>query len=927
MGYDIDRTSEDAGGPNGRYIPDDEDTPPEMIANMLDTIDTSKILDNNGKLKADQYKYIDGDFNFVNKPEREDGVKPATVTMNMNNALTEWVIGNILLGTKGIIRSNHPVLARFKELKYFVKQNLFVTQLCEVYLKSIKYINTKRIYKRGKREKGRQTKKVIKIINPETKREIQVDKQKFKKLYGKIILKYVDYKCLSTYNQIKYDIDENCAIDLLTKYENIPREEIEKILNRKIDNDIEIDELIEIYKNQSVGIKIYDMVHTLQYDTGNDRIFKIYGDHIYLLESDEQNETRRKRVINCVNDIDKYKHNKLIVTSNELFDEIKDKIRKEYTMIEYNEMCIPYKTNSIVYNPYYEIDNKILEANQSNAKSVYNMINNRIGLTGVMNMETYKIFYSRNCSKIRFKTSKLLNGVLFDMNGAYPSQLLKEDIYYPIPSINDYWQKYDGTMLKHGIYECSIIKDETDELLAPNEERGIYTYYEVEELKKYERLVAIHNMFIATESKKLNDHLEWLKTIPKDRLTAFIGWLLKSKSIKTLKFDKINGHMADLKALQYYYGYELSKYKKTPYISITKSYTKKCTGVLASLIIKSLVNIELFRMDKIIKESNKGILLNTIRTDSLGYFYDGKDITKPEEKLKKGFGYWKEEIKVQKVLRDYTTIRECKNPIINVNSVNDYKVEDIKSLLDDSKSFLIYGNAGNGKTYTMKNNIVPILNENNKKYIIASITKDNTKRIEGLTLASLFNMKSDYELSNNFKDIDYLIIDEAQLMTQEYLFNLDILRNNNKIKFILIGDTTQTSSNGVNDDWISSLFVMDICEYNKIEMLKSYRCDEKINKLIEDIKKQPTYKIPKFVTTNFQTTNDIHECKVHLCRFAKTQNEITKISGMKCETIIKNMGSTINEKYMIHDIKNLPEGQVITALTRAKRWDDIYIYI
>jgi len=109
-------------------------------------------------------------------------------------------------------------------------------------------------------------------------------------------------------------------------------------------------------------------------------------------------------------------------------------------------------------------------------------------------------------------------------------------------------------------------------------------------------------------------------------------------------------------------------------------------------------------------------------------------------------------------------------------------------------------------------------------------------------------------------------------------------------------------------------------------MVDSHRCDDKINKLIEELKNIKLFnEVNKFIINNFQTSKDIKLCNVHLCRYKKTLDELTKLN-LKCNTISQMQGSTINEKYMIHDLKALPIDQIITSLSRAKRWEDIYIY-
>ena len=920
MGYDIKRATEE-NEEVGFYRND--------IEEALDAYDVSKILDNNGDLRRDQYKYISGSFTFSNT---NNMLKHANVEIRMDNALTEYVIGQLFIGV-GVVDRNHNSLAPFKELIHFIDTNIcFESSLEDVYLKSLRFTHPKKIFKRGRKEKGRVGRKFIKIINPKSNRIIDVNKGAYKKLYGKIILNKVDYKNLSIYDQIQYTIKNNCAVDLLTEYEKKDINELEKILDRKIDSNISLDELIYLYKYFCMKIRVYDMTHNIYYESSTgecDRYFKIYGDHIYVLSSDHEHTTARKRVINNIKSIDKYKNNKLIVEDKKLFDEIIKKIRDSNIMIEYNNFMVPYRTNMIIYNPEYEIDRTILNDNDSKCRSVHNMINNRIKLTGYMNNETFSIF--NTTSKIRFLRSNKVNSILSDgvkigngadMNKAYPSQLIRDNIYFGIPNINDYLKVYDGSYFKHGFYYCTL--KSYDEILGLCDD--IYTYYEIEELKKDNRIKEIKYMFIPSSCVKLSaDDIEYLKSIDVDKLRSFIGWLSKSKSAVITKYDYIkNDQKIDIKAIEHYYGEELTKSKNC--ISINKVYTKKNTGILANILIKALSNIELYKMDKKIKELNEGIKLNSIRTDSLGYYYGENEIKLPLDMFKPGFGYWKIENKKQKVIGDYIFMKKPNEPIITNNKINVFKIDNIDELLGNTKSFIIYGIHGTGKTYNIDRKIIPILELNNKKYIVCSITKENSERINSVTLASLLNGKSDYELKTEFKNYDYMIIDEAQMINQEYLISLDIINRQTNMKFILIGDTNQTKGDGIKINWDNSEFIIRLCEYNKLEMVDSHRCDDKINKLIEELKKIKSFNdIIKFIIENFQTSKDIKLCNVHLCRYKKTLDELTKLN-LECHTITQNQGSTINEKYMIHDLKVLPRDQLITALTRATKWDDIHIY-
>lgn len=888
---------------------------------IIDGVDASGLLDNEGKLKANLYNKIDGDFQFINNPGED---KTADVTLEMNNALTEWVVGQLFLGEggDGIIDMDNPHMAPFINLNHFIITRApFVASLEKMYNKNVQFLKPKKIYKRGRRPAGQQQRIIDKIVNPSTKRVIKVNKSTYKKLYGSIKLKKVDYKSLSTYDQIDYKIDNNCAVDLLTKYENFNN--IEKILNRKVDNDISLDELIKVYEVNNVSIKVYDSMHNVYYKSENEinRTIKIYGDHIYLLSNDEKKKSQTKRIINNVNDIDKYKNNKLVVTDKDLMKNIINKIKETKIMIEYDQYQIPYKSNIILFDPYYHIDKILLKDNDSKCRSVYNMINNKLQLTGHMNIETIN-YFNKSC-KIRFMRSEQQHDILFDENKAYPTQLQKENICFPIPNINDYFEPYDkNKYVKHGLYYC--ILSTYDDMLGPCDD--IYSYYEVEELKKDNRIKEIKYMFVSSESSTMTkEKVEFVKSMNTDRIRAYIGWLLKRQSYDIKKYDIMDNNI-DIESLQHFYGDELSINKN--YMSVNKIFIKKTTGILANMIIKGLSNIELYKMDKLIKQLNKDIKLVSIRTDSLGYFNNGKEINKPEHLFNSGPGFWKVENKEKKVIKgDYKLVRKIEEPQIKKNiKINEHDENEIEDLINKNKSFVICGKYGTGKTYSIQDKIIPTIKKNKQKYILSSITSENSERIEGETLFNLFNGKSNYEIKTFFEDIDYLIIDEAPLICQEQSIYLDYLKSICKTRIILIGDENQIKNDTFKNKWDTSLFLLNLVDMNKLTMITNHRCDDKTIKLLEQIEKLKLSGLVKFVMQNFKTTKDINLTKFHLCRHKKTELQIIESGDNECSTILSNQGSTINKPYTIHDIKYLPKDQIITSISRSKKWDDIYIY-
>lgn len=887
----------------------------------------------NGRLKRSSYPLISGGFHFRNFVS-PTGEKKAEVRFFLNNPLTEIVVSRILNDDMGMLDILNPAMARFGKLINLVRSRVpFISSLKRVFNNSVKYISTKRIYEKKLVSRGRGRKKILMdtdkveaVINPETKRVIKVNKKKYRELYGKMILKKVVYKKLSTYDQIDYDITENCAVDYLIKYENYNIKDIEKILDKKIKNDISTDEFIKIFNHFNVGIKIYDCVHNVYYEseTEIEKVFKLYGEHLYVLRNDEDEKPKRtKRVINDIEDIDKYKNNRLIVTDRELGEKIKKHISENYVMVSYTDYQIPYKSNLIIFDESYTLDKQLLKDNSSKCRTVYNMINGMLELTGHMNIESFNSFYSVN--KIRFQRSCLDNDKLIDLNKAYPFQLSKKNIKYGIPSINDYWEKYDDDKYcEHGFYYCEL--NSYDDILAVND--NVYSYYATEILKKEKRIKKIVKMFIPSKlSIMTNNKIDFLKEINVDRVRAYIGWLLKRQSYNTIYYDTTKDNGVDIEALNNYYCEELTEHKNC--ISINKVFIKKKTGILANTLIKELSNIDLYNMNKIMLKLNPKAKLNSVRTDSLGYV--GKNIKIPDEMFSKNAGSWKIEDKKQKVLGNYKNVQNCDIPDVKGIKISEHNEEDMVSMIDNDKSFIIHGDYGTGKTYSIYDKIVPALNDKNKKYIISSITKDNSERIKGCTVMSLFFGKTSYQILNTFKDIDYIIIDEATLLFQDICVYLDYVKQNCKTKFILLGDDKQSKGDAFSVEWNKTYFLLKLTDMNMLEMTTNHRNDEKLIKILDElkikVKSESWDSVYKFVLKNFNTTKDLNIADTHICRHTKTKDMINNIPGMKCETVTQNQGNTINKKYVIHDLKFLPKEQFVVALSRSTKWEYIYVKI
>ncbi len=890
---------------DGEYIDFDD-----VKTVLLDRVDVSKYIKKDGTFNKNAYKMISGEFNFTNKAD-----KMGDLTLKMNTPFTEYVVGRILFDdTFDEINMISPFVATFANIRNY-RQLPFFLSFQEYYLNTIKFINPQSI-KRDGRRKGNP---IIAFLNPITSKTMYVDKVAYKKMYKNIKIKQITYKKLSKHTQTDYDIIDNCAIDFL-KTLKIGVDDVENILNRKVSNDLNYEDISNVLQHNNIGCKFLTVFDDVLINNGLPikYIFKLHNEHLYII-NDENIKYTRPIVIKNIDGIEKYKNRLLIVESQELFKELKTYIKNDYSLIEYNDREITFKNNKICFNPMYTDDKIMLQSNKSKCKTVYNFINNNLNFLGYMSNIDDNIF--RKCNKIRlFKTDKI-NNVQYDMNKAYKSILLNKSVVYPIPNINDNWRDYGGKLCGHGFYYCEL--NSYDKILGKYDD--IYFYDEVVELKKYNRIKKIKYEFVTVDKIKLcDDQIKFIDDLSNDLSRRFIGWLQKSLSSTTKKYDDVTENEGA--AMCNFYGPECTYFNNKNKIEVYKSYTRKQTGLLVNILIKGLTNIKLFNFNNEFIKLNPTAILNSIKTDSLGYLCD--NVITPNIYISDKIGDFKNETPSTKCIKNYEYNYIPTIPTIQKLKINTLCEKSLNEYLNNNYNLLIDGIFGCGKTSVIIPQIEKILDESNKKYIKATITNEACKLIDGHTLFSLFSKKSDYELISYFDGYDYLIIDERTLIDQKTYKYLEFIKTNTKIKFILIGDDNQLKNKFVDYSYKDSKFIMSIVDDNVIKLSnETKRCDEELKKHLAYImdKKNSLGEKRKYVLSNFNVVHD-PTTDMNLSFYATTRDKI-KSTGKRCDTIMNNQGSTIDEPFTIYDFNFMKSDDVIiTALSRATKCEYINIY-
>ena len=913
----------------GNYADYDNKELDEQIIELLDSIEYKNIL-KDGKFVNAFMKRVNGTFDLKNVAN-----KSAIINFDFPTIESEIFVGKILVGDLSNLKPEDKKNPLYRVMNY---RNV-LAPIKQVYLDSIKYLNTKRI---------KENKKVKYVINPNTDRKIEVGKATAKKFFGRIKLKKVIYRSITNFVTVEYNIEdgENCVISYLYK----------KFGKKKINNLIEKKE----YKDGITYKQIFKIAEELDFTCiarmpdgtiidkyeGNDKKldFIIHDEHMYVIGKYDKNKTKKDIIINNIEQIYNNEYKNLIILDYDNYKNIKNKIQQKYELEEYSFDKFKYKTNDIIFDANYKINKKILEDQKYKSKNIYACIESKFKLRGYINSNSIQIFQDIN--KIRIFAKNNEENIKLDQNKSYVHQLYKK-IVFPVPCLNDYWKEYSNKIHEHGFYYCKLNK--YDEILAPKDD--IYTSYAVEILKKEKRIKEIISEFITEKYVTLNtDYLPPPNKneeptelqFPEKILKHYIGWLQKSINVQNIKFDNIKGD--ELEGMRAYYDDTCYTIDNT--LNISKNYLVRKTGVLSNIIVKEQTNIDLYLFNKKVINDNKDAYLNSIKTDSLGYVLKNKFI-KNDLCDDKKFGFFKiEKINnnIKKNIIDEELIIESiethnKPKVIKEKKIKEYSINNIIELIDNKESFKLDAPAGYGKSYTTKHKIIKYMKDNDIKFLLTSTTNDNKNMWEEyynekcITIQSIFKKeKTIYEIKKSIIKYEYIIIDEAVQLSQDLLKYIEYFKNLLKINFIVLTDEYQC----VVDDYdgksyISTRFANELFDNNIIEIKehKNIRYDDKLNEAVKYIRQNfdNKPKILKYIEKNFKIMNTELKNKLNLTYYLKTEDKINKIEKYKALTTHKAQGRTITENYTIHDLYNMPVSVIYTAISRAKNIDQISFYV
>ena len=893
------------------------------------------------------YDNVIGEFSFntTEKPSiLNNYTSKALVDLQMDTPNAEIIVGRILLGLP-VRQTIYNDVGKLQFARKSFKQ---------IYVDKVKFLNAE------ERERKVRGKEVKQILNPQTNRFITIDKRKFRSLYNQIKLRGL-YIPLNGFDNIEYKQDNGaCVVSALKNIYNIllNDKKLSKILgkSKSINEGLDLQEILIIAEKYKLNVICKTITNDDVIRVKNKKSWKgkclefvINNNHLYLVKGSDTNIKRyRPKYINNIDDI-KGKYNTYYTDNLQLYKQLKETIKNKNNT-NYTHTSIIYNNNNIVFDNLSPEKCKYLSGQQT---SFWGVIDSMFNFTSYMSLEMVEYFkqinpvrYYIKCgtSKKNTKLTEYFNSIVninIDQNKSYYSQLLK-NIRLPITCINDKFVKYNNEKIKQYAFYNIDVKY-TDIIIAPTKNLTC-SGYTVEKLKKQNRIKKIRSVFTPSKTKPILTSK--IKKLGPSLIIRYIGWLSKTSSTIYKKFDNVSNE--EYEALRYLYGDKQLRYENNT-LSIVKSSLKNKTGILVNLIVKELTNIDLYDMNKKILKLNKGLELRRIYTDCLGYFMPNIHLFKSPPLNKNIPGCFKNENKIKKIERlayrqnidfawdnmvstEYQHIQIIDTPIIENKKLK--KCKDIVKILDKRQGFKLLGGPGYGKTYSIQNIIIPYFIKNKLNYQLHGATNDNSEMLNTNTFHKEVSGLSNYELECKYKDIDYIIIDEASQLTQSVFCKLYYIKENTNTKIILVGDQYQCISvDAFSDSWLVGDFCNKLCDYNVKQLVwhKNSRYSKILNDILEEIKKYidsgrvAPKSLLKFILKHFKQEDDGLSVPdgLHLGYNVYLTKEYNNI-----KTIHTAQGKTISTPYHIYQIENrlihLPR-VLYTALSRASDINNITI--
>jgi hypothetical protein len=789
------------------------------------------------------------------------------------------------------------------------------------------------------------------IRNPRTNRFIydiraEGNRQNYKSIFGKIKLRRVVYDELENYHTVNYVVNDYCVINylesrLLKSEYNIIKEELNEIKT-------------PTYPELTM------MLNKIDY---NLNVYILDGEQIQKQE--QFNKTLNIMVHNC--------HMYVLFTNGKSF---KKHFKK---MVE-----IDNKKFSDIKTPEIYNDNfKIIDGIKYKKQNFFNNLDKKLAsLRTPFSHNNMEFFSSCGIRPVRYYNNnedvKLVQAL--DINSCYQNIMYNEKYIMPQHDGTEETTIYNKTdkIEIHGYYFVEWLnKDEIFNILFGTQNK-LWIFGDLIMLLKIQKKIKIIYKHIPSNYTQYNSIKPYTKEERKERkivdtlYTGILGMRVKHKSVhykcsgeeaQALYYKHKDNEIVSVDEAQIYTTYkgdDNKKKQKTQYfdndeekqniinecsklnnadikitdtnIKIHNEYFLQSAGLYAYLAIISYARYQLYQIYCEVKKIHPNIIVKKVYTDSITFNHKlSDDMTKFVNDINKKLE--KQEIAVKPEISNYKWIHRevsTEEPIIKPKQeIKNHS--NLKDLLDYEMSFCINSRAGYGKSYTLNNVIIPYFNRNNLSYRISSTTISDAKNHNSQTINSLIacNDASLNSILNEFKNVDYLVIDECSRLTMNLINVLQFLKkNNNNIKFIFLGDQYQCQYNSLNKNIMNINVFLDLVDYNffniqwhdKARYNKNY--DEFLNKLITLKKSEERINhIKSYFKNQIKKIGDEDNNKIKIAYTNKTADKI------KGHTVHSFQGMTIEENMSVYDIDKSLLEVAYTALSRTTNPNLISIFI
>lgn len=541
-------------------------------------------------------------------------------------------------------------------------------------------------------------------------------------------------------------------------------------------------------------------------------------------------------------------------------------------------------------------------------------LDNRIDYTNLSFEEFTKEY-------LNYEKEEINNLVTLDLNKAYTSMLLELD---DIPIINSRCieKEYNGEeIVKNNFY----IIEEVDELINNIISVGYCSGYRLnDELIKYCKIVKViePKLYPNPFKKLIRSMLNKDELLTKTIINKFIGTCQIYERKEEEQLCEVEHIFNNVNESELYSGNVIERdglYFGIKTTNLNKKTTNSNMLPLSIYIIDKCVNKMLELVETLNKENNIKKIVS-FKTDALTYI--GKEPTSFKLGNEVG-GFKKIESKVPNNII-------CNS--INNNNIN-YNLVDITEF-DLEMNILGNCSAGCGKTYYIKNVIIPKLLENKKSFFVCCsqwmpiITYDCDKT----TLQSL--IQTNKIKNKHISQYDYIIIDEAGLLTFDHW---DYIYNNRRVGqyIIAFGDMNQLppvdpeNNNYDNCIPLQNLSVKQIFDYNII-LNNNYRNNYKLEDY-ENMRNgtyiETEYELKLYNLINFRNICYTNDYKDNLNKYkSKDFNDsIGKLKVKKGCPIICKTNNFKNKQIYNKQLFILENYDDINVELRAEESNNIYI--